>query len=56
MITVPVQSAAFASDAIINQILTTYLPMFTLLSYITPVFRLTYRMVSEKETRVRESM
>ena len=30
--------------------------MFTLLSYIMPVFRLCYRMVSEKETRVKESM
>lgn len=56
MITVPCQSAAYESDAVMYQILTQYLPMFTLLSYITPVFRLCYRMVSEKETRVKESM
>ena len=33
-----------------------FLPLATLLSFFAPTFRITYRMVSEKETRVRESM
>jgi hypothetical protein len=56
MITVPCQAVPYSSDDVMSSILSQYLPIFTLLSYITPVFRLCYRMVSEKETRVKESM
>ena len=56
MITVPNRSAEFNSDPFMEYILSQFLPLCTLLSFFTPVFRMTGRIVSEKETRVRESM
>jgi ATP-binding cassette, subfamily A (ABC1), member 3 len=56
MITVPNRSAGFDYDAFMFTILDQFLPMATLLVFFLPVFRMTYRMVSEKETRIRESM
>lgn len=56
MVTVPTKSAAYNYDAFMFSVLDQFLPLATLLSFFTPVFRLTYRIVAEKETRVRESM
>ena len=56
MVTVPTKSAAYDYDEFMFQVLDQFLPLATLLSFFTPTFRITYRMVSEKETRVRESM
>lgn len=56
MITVPNRSAGFDYDAFMYTVLNEFLPLATLLVYFLPVFRMTYRMVSEKETRIRESM
>ena len=56
MITVPNRSAGFDYDAFMFTILDGFLPLATLTVFFLPVFRTTYRMVSEKETRIRESM
>lgn len=56
MITVPVKSGAFNQDVLTESILSEWLARAIMLMFIVPVFRLTYRMVAEKETRVRESM
>ena len=56
MITVPNRSAEFNSDPFMEYILSNFLPLCTLAAFFTPVFRMTGRIVSEKETRVRESM
>ena len=56
MVTVPNKSAAFDYDEFMFNVLDRFLPLATLLSFFTPTFRITYRMVSEKETRIRESM
>ena len=56
MITVPNRSASFNSDPFLERIISEFLPLCTLLSFFVPVFRMTGRIVSEKETRVRESM
>ena len=56
MITVPNRSAAYDYDAYMFTILDNLLPYATLIVFFLPVFRMTYRMVSEKETRIRESM
>jgi len=37
-------------------VLSFQLPLFTIFMFLPPLFRMTFRMVSEKETRVRESM
>jgi len=56
MVTVPIKSSSYNYDLFMFQVLDQFLPLATLLSFFTPTFRITYRMVSEKETRVRESM
>ena len=56
MITVPNRSASFDSDPFLERVLSEFLPLVTLAAFFTPVFRMTGRIVSEKETRVRESM
>ena len=56
MVTVPNKSASFDYDEFMFEVLDQFLPLATLLSFFTPTFRITQRMVSEKETRVRESM
>ena len=56
MVTTPNKSAAFDYDEFMFNVLDRFLPLATLLSFFTPTFRITYRMVSEKETRIRESM
>lgn len=56
MVTVPNKSAAYDYDEFMFQVLDQFLPLATLLSFFAPTFRITQRMVSEKETRVRESM
>ena len=56
MITVPNSQAAFDSDPFLEQVLSQFLPIVTLFAFFTPVFRMTGRIVAEKETRVRESM
>ena len=56
MVTVPNKSAAYEYDEFMFNVLDQFLPLATLLSFFTPTFRMTYRMVAEKETRIRESM
>ena len=56
MVTVPNKSRAYDYDEFMFEVLDRFLPLATLLAFFTPTFRITYRMVSEKETRVRESM
>lgn len=56
MITVPVKSGAFNSDKLVETLLEDWLARIVMLMFLVPVFRLSYRMVAEKETRVRESM
>ena len=56
MITVPVKSQATNSDLLVETLLNDWLARIIMLMFLVPVFRLSYRMVAEKETRVRESM
>lgn len=56
MVTVPMTTQAYIDDPLILQLLRENLPFFCLLMYIPPLFRNSYRIVNEKETRIRESM
>jgi len=56
MVVIPAKTPAYDYDPLMKQILAEQLPLFTVLMYIVPVFRFSYRMVAEKEQRSRESM
>mmetsp|Transcript_36984 Transcript_36984/g.26869 ORF Transcript_36984/g.26869 Transcript_36984/m.26869 type:complete len:155 (-) Transcript_36984:1494-1958(-) len=53
--TVPTRMPTYFRDDF-RGMLTSILPFFLILIYIPPVFRTTYRIVEEKETKVRETM
>ena len=55
MALVPYKSDAYIKDDF-GQVLKAMLPFFMLLMYILPVYRLISNIVSEKETKARESM
>jgi ATP-binding cassette subfamily A (ABC1) protein 3 len=55
MALVPYKSDAYIKDDF-DRVLRTMLPFFMLLMYILPVYRLISNIVSEKETKARESM
>ena len=55
MALVPIKSDAYIKDDF-NRVLEAMLPFFMLLMYILPVYRLISNIVSEKETKARESM
>jgi len=52
---VPFKTAHYVKDDF-SEILQTMLPFFLLLMYILPVYRMISRIVSEKESKARESM
>ena len=56
MVTVPQNQQPYKTDPVMEQILIQWLPLATLFAYLFPVFRITQRMVAEKETQVRDSM
>ena len=55
MSVVPIQAAPVKVD-FYEDLLKALLPLFTLLMYIPILYRTVYRLVSEKATRVRETM
>jgi hypothetical protein len=56
MVVIPAKTPAYDYDPLMKEILTEQLPLFTVLMFIVPIFRFSYRMVAEKEQRSRESM